>query len=137
MDAAYSQKVGDEGVEPIGFVADGLRELDDVVGGPGNVGGGEAIGGRLDDGERGAQVVGDGGKQGVAQLIGFGEVLGGGGLGFELALMLRSAELGREDGQQFAVGSVKIGSGQDEHGAVCQFQGERRLVRPVRRRSSS
>ena len=50
-------------------------------GGPGDVGLAEAVDRRLDPGERGAQVVGDGLEQGAAQLVGLGEGGGFGGLG--------------------------------------------------------
>ena len=72
LQAAHVQEVLDQGREPGQGLSGGRDQFGALFGGPGDRAG-EAVdrGGR--GGERGAQVVADGGEQGAAHPVGFGE----------------------------------------------------------------
>ena len=59
----------------------------------------QAGGRRLDVGERAAQVVGDGGEEGVAEVVGLGQRVGPGGLGLQPQRRLGQPELRDERGR--------------------------------------
>ena len=114
-EAAHVQQVLHQAVEPVGLVVDGLQQDAGLVGSEGELVGEQAGGGRLDRGQRGAQVVADRGQQGRSQLVGPGQRVGLGRLGVEPVALERGGQLGGEGGEDLPVlgGEARTPQGQD------------------------
>ncbi len=85
----------------------GLEQFGLVGGRPRHVGAAQALDRRLGRGERGAQVVADGGEQGGPHAVGLGQRLGLFGLLLQPALAQRDGRLGGEGLQDPAVGGAR------------------------------
>ena len=144
LQAGHVEEVADQVVEPVGAVLDALQELGLVLLGPGDVVGAQGGHGGLDAGQRGAQVVADGGEQGGADAVALGELAGLLGLADQPLAVEYDGGLGGEGGEHPAVLGGQHPAGERERHVVADGHvdvgvlgaRERRLgARRCRRRS--
>lgn len=103
VEAGHVEEVADQGGEAVGSVLDAFEEFGLVVLGPFDVVGAQGADGRLDAGERGPQVVADGGEERGADAVGLGEFAGLLGLVDEALAVEYDGCLGGEGAQDAAV----------------------------------
>jgi hypothetical protein len=93
LQPAHVEQVADQGIQPVGLLVDGGQQLSGRLGGEGDVVLEQARDRGLDRRQWGAQVMGDGGQQRGAQLVGLGQQGRVGGRPAQPAALQRDGEL--------------------------------------------
>ncbi len=130
LQAGHVEQVADEVVEAVGALLDRLQELGPVLLRPLHVRRTQRRHRRLDPGERGAQVVADGGEQRGADAVALGQFPGPVGLGLQPPAVQDDGGLGRERGQDAAVGGGQHATGDREHHVVAGRHDHVGVLRP-------